>query len=179
MAVPTQMRSFPFARLAACAALAMLACVPVAQAGVYKWVDANGKVTYSDVPPPEQGKAKRVEDKMSVYTPPAEDKRPADPEAGLRARVANLEQDVARARGASQDQRRAAEERARLEYDRCVRDRRTDCDDPLRGTSPGAGMGSTVVFVPTVHTQRPIVPTLPVVTPPAPQLRLPALMPGR
>jgi hypothetical protein len=160
-------------------AAGLLSLGAAAQAGVYKWVDANGKVTYSDVPPPEQGKAKRVEDKMSVYTPPSEAKRQADPDASLRSRVASLEQDVARARGASQDQRRAAEERARLEYDRCVRDRRIDCDDPLRGTSPGAGMGSTVVFVPTVRNQRPIVPTLPVAPPAAPQLRLPALMPSR
>ena len=172
-------RTHLHAVLAAAAWMALGAAGTSVQAGVYKWVDANGKVTYSDVPPPEQGKAKRVEDKMSVYTPPSEVKRQADPDASLRSRVASLEQDVARARGASQDQRRAAEERARLEYDRCVRDRRTDCDDPLRGTSPGAGMGSTVVFVPTVRMQRPIVPTLPVVTPPSPQLRLPALMPGR
>lgn len=171
------MRSrIPLRSVLAAALLALAAAA--AQAGVYKWVDANGKVTYSDTPPPDQGKAKLVEDKMSVYTPPAEEKRTADPDARWRSRVASLEQDVARARGNAQDQRRAAEDRSRMEYERCVRDRRTDCEDVLRGLAPGSSSSpvGTVVFVPTVRNQRPIVPTLPVATPPAPQLRLPALM---
>ena len=35
--------------------LLLLLCLPVYAAQVYKWVDANGKVHYSDKPPPKSG----------------------------------------------------------------------------------------------------------------------------
>jgi hypothetical protein len=48
------------------AALLFAAAVP-ARAEVYKWVDENGKVTYSNVRPPgAAGKAEAVEEKISV-----------------------------------------------------------------------------------------------------------------
>ncbi|MCS6786113.1 MAG: DUF4124 domain-containing protein [Thiobacillaceae bacterium] len=40
------------AALAGC--LALLVAGPAAHAGVYKWTDAQGRVHYSDVPPPQQ-----------------------------------------------------------------------------------------------------------------------------
>lgn len=44
-------RSFPFSALASLVALAGLLSAPVASATLYKWVDANGRVVYSDQPP--------------------------------------------------------------------------------------------------------------------------------
>lgn len=48
-----------FAALAACAAGMLLAAGPAA-AVLYKWVDANGRVSYSDQPPPGNVKAEIV-----------------------------------------------------------------------------------------------------------------------
>lgn len=56
---------------AACIALALAA--PAAAGELYKWVDDNGVVNYSNAPPPKTkgGKpATVVEDRTSVYTPP-------------------------------------------------------------------------------------------------------------
>ena len=47
-------------------ALVVAAALP-AQAGVYKWVDENGKVTYTDKPPPRAaGRVEAVEERISV-----------------------------------------------------------------------------------------------------------------
>jgi type IV secretory pathway VirB10-like protein len=48
-----------FATLAACAAGVLLAAGPAA-AVLYKWIDANGRVSYSDQPPPGNVKAEIV-----------------------------------------------------------------------------------------------------------------------
>ena len=48
------------------AALLLAAALPV-QAEVYKWVDENGRITYTNVPPPgAAGRAEAVEEKISV-----------------------------------------------------------------------------------------------------------------
>ena len=52
--------------------LTFLAAVPAGAAELYRWVDENGTVNYSNTPPPKthQGKpATVVEDRLSVYTP--------------------------------------------------------------------------------------------------------------
>ncbi len=49
------------------AALLIAAAALPVQAEVYKWVDEKGKVTYTNVPPPDTaGKAEPVEEKISV-----------------------------------------------------------------------------------------------------------------
>jgi hypothetical protein len=56
---------------AACIALALAA--PAAAGELYKWVDENGVVNYSNTPPPKTKSGKPptiVEDRTSVYTPP-------------------------------------------------------------------------------------------------------------
>ena len=53
-------------------ALALLAHGPAAGAELYKWVDENGVVNYSNTPPPKTPAGKPpsvVEDTISVYTP--------------------------------------------------------------------------------------------------------------
>ena len=52
--------------------LALLAAAPAAGAELYRWVDENGTVNYSNSPPPKASKGKPatlVEDRLSVYTP--------------------------------------------------------------------------------------------------------------
>jgi hypothetical protein len=50
----------------------LLASAPAAGAELYKWVDENGVVNYSNTPPPKTRTGKPptvVEDRLSVYTP--------------------------------------------------------------------------------------------------------------
>jgi len=56
--------------LRASAVFLIVLCATAAQAGVYKWTDAQGKVHYGDVPPPEQ-----KTDKLNVQpaTEPSDD----------------------------------------------------------------------------------------------------------
>jgi glutaredoxin len=41
-------------------ALLLLFCAPNSQAELYKWIGPNGKVTYSDMPPPESSKQAKL-----------------------------------------------------------------------------------------------------------------------
>ena len=50
--------------------LAVAACTLPAAAGVYKWTDAQGRVHYSDSPPPDQ-KAAQVKIKVNSISGPA------------------------------------------------------------------------------------------------------------
>lgn len=50
--------------------LAVAACTLPATAGVYKWTDAQGRVHYSDSPPPDQ-KAAQVKIKVNSISGPA------------------------------------------------------------------------------------------------------------
>jgi hypothetical protein len=60
----------PYLRFLPRAAL-LLALTPAAEAQLYKWVDENGVVNYSNTPPPKTTakKVTLVEDTISVYTP--------------------------------------------------------------------------------------------------------------
>lgn len=51
-------------------AAALCAAIPV-HAQVHKWVDANGKVQYSDQPPPGQAGVQKLRIEKSVAVPPA------------------------------------------------------------------------------------------------------------
>lgn len=63
------------APLAACAALILLLGLP-AQAAMYKWVDKDGGVVYSEMPPPDAGSAT-----MIAPPPPPPDTRAGDDSA--------------------------------------------------------------------------------------------------
>src|SRR4051794_23228290 len=57
--------------LQAAVCLVCVAALP-AQAQVYKWVDANGKVQYSDAPPPAVKKTEVVKGAMTASKPAAD-----------------------------------------------------------------------------------------------------------
>ncbi len=64
----------------ACALLAVVASTPASADVVYKWVDADGNIHYSDRPPTTEGKVLSIEQTVSgKHTAPAE--RPAAPPA--------------------------------------------------------------------------------------------------
>ncbi len=72
------------AALALAAATLLLATVP-ATAALYKWVDANGRVTYSDQPPPGNVKAETVSAPATAANPEAV-REMANQEAELKKR---------------------------------------------------------------------------------------------
>ena len=90
-------RSLPLATTAG--AVLVLAAAPAA-ADLYRWVDAKGVVNYSNVPPPQSVKAKRIaetEPTVSVI-PPREDRAErlqAAREAALLRRIEQLEEELA------------------------------------------------------------------------------------
>lgn len=113
------------ARLLLAAALA--AALPALAADTYKWVDERGVVTYSNTPPPATGKQPNkvdaVGDRMTVYTPD-ERLRQAIQSAGERkANPAATSPVVSRTTRTVPNA--AAQQSA---YERCVAQRRTDCD---------------------------------------------------
>ncbi len=158
--------------------LLMLICVlsgvSEVRAEVYKWVDDHGVVTYSGTPP-----ADRAATRIRSNLPPQGDLTNAaistghdsSDASGLKKRISRLEQDLEAMREAKYAaDRRAAEtaakeqEQRKLAYERCLADRRTDCDvsqeGPLWGVRsvarvrPGPGLPShaspTIRPVPTM-----------------------------
>jgi hypothetical protein len=123
---------------AALLAAALAAAMP-AGAQTYKWVDERGGVTYSNTPPPADGKkAKKfdaVAERVSVYTPDSQliEAMKADPARD--AKVAGLEREL---KATKQSNAEAAKEARRdAAYERCVSQRRVDCES-LRSGSPAA-----------------------------------------
>ena len=72
-------------------ALSLLLLAPLAQAQVYRWVDANGKTVFSDRPPPG-AKAERLT--LRGGSAPATSGGPANVTASGPAASGKLEQDV-------------------------------------------------------------------------------------
>lgn len=82
-------------------ALAALATLGTpAHAEVYKWVDANGRVQFSDKPPPDQKGVKQVDIKNT--TPSAENKAAAEQRAAA-DRNRNQQSDQAKSAAAKPD----------------------------------------------------------------------------
>ena len=120
----------------------VLASPLVALAQVYKWTDDKGVVNYSSTPPDNRKSQKLDEDKGRVSTIEAQDFSKTDAarrEQALKERVDRLEQDAQRNRQAATAQEFAAVEAQRQWRERCIADRRTDCDDPYAagGYDPG------------------------------------------
>jgi hypothetical protein len=149
--------------------LALVASMP-ARAEMYKWVDENGVVNYSNEPPksvPAQKLTPVPQGRISIYQTregaPAAARQPsraagsastgasAPPAAALRDRIDSLERQLEQQR-----QQDAAEaERRRRAYEECVRDHGVDCD-----RFASTGLSPTVVFAPA---RRPaLIPTVPV-----------------
>jgi len=112
---------------------AALAAAPAAYGQVYKWVDERGVVNYSSTPPENRKSQKLDEDKGRVSTIEAPDLSKADAarrEQALKDRVDRLEQDAIRDRQIAANQEAASAEAYRQWRERCIADRRTDCDGP-------------------------------------------------
>lgn len=140
--------SFRLALLAA----ALVAAMP-ASAEMYKWVDDNGVVTYSNTPPTarQPKKIEAVPERVSVYTPDAELSKAMSPEAKRDAKISKLEKQLEaerRARqSATQAHRATPTERQSAAYERCVADRGVDCDAIRNGASASYGAGYPYVVV--------------------------------
>src|SRR5690348_16305330 len=115
--------------LASAVAALIFATAP-AFAQVYKWVDDKGVVNYSTEVPPNRTstvldpKATRI----SVYPPEDALKRGSASERSLSEKIDRLERKLDAERYAPQ---RMADEQTQVvddRYDRCLRDRRVDCD---------------------------------------------------
>lgn len=120
-----------------------------AGAQMYKWVDERGVVSYSNSPPPNAGKAAKVdvvEDRVSVYTPDRLiNQAMAEEAANARDAKTTKKKPESEPKKPSKtaDPDDAAQKQARLksEYDRCVSERRVECDTILSGNPSPASSG--------------------------------------
>ena len=127
-----------------------------AHAQIYKWVDEAGKTHYSDTAPMDGKRPDTVSDRISVYAPdPALLARAAAPtDPALSNRVDGLERQLHAERLAQawqQAELASFTQASQSVYERCVAERRVDCD-AYGGTMPYAG---PIAVVPVRH-RRPI-----------------------
>src|SRR6266705_6587555 len=120
-----------------------------AHAQIYKWVDEAAKTHYSDTAPVGRKKIDTVADRISVYAPDptllARAAAPAAPDPALSDRVDRLERQLHAERLARQQYELAS--LAQAAYERCLSERRVDCDG-YGGTMPYAG---PIAVVPVRH----------------------------
>jgi hypothetical protein len=121
--------------------VAALAAAPAAYGQVYKWTDDKGVTNYSSTPPDNNRKSQKLdEDKGRVSTIEAQDVSKGDAarrEQALKDRVDRLEQDAQRNRQTAAAQDAMSAEAYRQWRERCIADRRTDCDNPAGAYDPG------------------------------------------
>lgn len=142
---------------------AFLVAVP-AFAQVYKWVDENGMTNYSGKPPTEVKagtKLDTVPEKITVYTPDkalvqAMQARAQRTEPALSDRIDRLERQLLAERQARQQAAAVQAGGAQTVYERCLAERRVDCDD--FGGYPRDG---PVVFASSRNRPAPFIPTVP------------------
>src|SRR6266550_7752591 len=137
--------------------LIMLVAAGQAHAQIYKWVDEAGKTHYSDQAPAGGKKLDTVADRISVYAPdPALLTRAAAtavPDPALSNRVDRLERQLHSerlARAQQQAELAGFTQASQSAYERCVSERRVDCD--AYGGAPYAG---PIAVVPLRH-RRPV-----------------------
>ncbi len=142
--------------LTAVGTLLLLLATPLGWADIYKWVDARGKVTYSNVPPPEVA-AERVPEgtgRVSTYSPVVPiDKGDSGEVRQLQERVAQLERDTealrqARAASPAPAQVTPDAQQLRDRRERCIAERRVDCDRPDLENTNDAAAGDAVAVAP-------------------------------
>jgi len=138
-------------------AILLAATGGTAYAQIYKWVDEAGKTHYSDQAPAGGKKLDTVADRISVYAPdPALLTRAAAtavPDPALSNRVDRLERQLHAerlARAQQQAELAAFTQASQTAYERCVSERRVDCD--AYGGAPYAG---PIAVVPLRH-RRPV-----------------------
>ena len=113
-------------------------------AQVYKWVDGNGVTHYSDQAPAE-GKPVAIPEKLSVYSqsPYYQPVAYSRGDPILNGRIEALERQL-RAERESRESVAAAQAQAALAaYERCLAERRVDCDE-YSGFYPPYGWGGPV-----------------------------------
>ena len=138
-------------------AILLAATGGTAYAQIYKWVDEAGKTHYSDQAPAGGKKPDTVADRISVYAPdPALLARAAAtaaaPDPALSNRVDRLERQLHAerlARAQQQTELAAFTQASQSVYERCVSERRVDCDN---GITPYVG---PIAVVPVRH-RRPV-----------------------
>src|SRR5213594_1286813 len=135
----------------------LAAAVGPAHAQIYKWVDEAGKTHYSDTAPMDGKKPDTVTDRISVYAPDPLLARAAatpGPDPALSNRLDGLERQLHAerlARAQQQAELASFTQASQSVYERCVAERRVDCDG-YGGTIPYAG---PIAVVPVRH-RRPI-----------------------
>jgi hypothetical protein len=139
---------------------ALLAAPPVA-AQLYKWVDENGVTNYSNQPPANPKAAKNlrpVEDRLSVYSPDEgltqaidDARQKSQQRQSQRARIDNLETQLQDERRVREQATAAAARETQLAYEKCVADRRVDCNAIYAGYPP---YDPPVVIIPNQHRRR-------------------------
>jgi hypothetical protein len=140
------------ARLVVVLAGALLASPAGAQ--MYKWVDDKGVTNYGNAPPDNARNVEKVEERVS--TVPGQ-KPEAQPGGGGAAKQASPE--------AQQRAQPAAGSDAAAARERCIAERRVDCDDPARAALPEPGGYPYVVSPP----PRPVTPGRPGAPKPGPR----------
>ena len=119
---------------------AALVAAPATYGQVYKWTDDKGVTNYSSTPPDNRKSQKLDEDKGRVSTIEAYDASKSDAarrEQALKDRMDRLEQDAQRNRQTAAAQDAMSAEAYRQWRERCIADRRTDCDNPTGWYDPG------------------------------------------
>jgi len=136
----------------------LAAAVGPAHAQIYKWVDAAGKTHYSDTAPMDGKKPGTVTDRISVYAPDpallARAAATAGPDPVLSDKVDRLERQLHAERLARTQQQvelASLTQASQSAYERCVSERRVDCD-AYGGSMP---YGGPIAVVPVRH-RRPI-----------------------
>jgi len=117
-------------------ALAAAALASSAAAQTYKWTDENGTTNYGAKPPANARNVQQLDDtKSRVSTVPGlkPEAIQAEKDQATQRKIDGLERDLeAQRRETAAAQSRAATDAQWRE--RCLADRRVDCDDPSRGT---------------------------------------------
>lgn len=116
----------------------LAAAVGPAHAQIYKWVDAAGKTHYSDTAPMDGKKPDTVTDRISVYAPAPALLARAAPDPALSNRLDGLERQLQTerlARAQQQAELASLTQASQSVYERCVLERRVDCDG-YGGTMP-------------------------------------------
>lgn len=142
-------RISPVARAVLLCATLAAACPAGAQ--MYKWVDERGQVSYSNTPPPDaaQKKVVTVPERLSVYTPDAELNHALSAEGRREAKAESLRRQLEAQRAAHRTPPlNDLAARTAAAYERCIADRRIDCEAIRLGTNGDPMYGYTGYYGP-------------------------------
>lgn len=140
---------------------------PVA-AQTYKWTDESGTTNYGAKPPANARNVQKLdESKSRVSTVPGlqPEALQAEKDRAMQRKIDGLERDLEAQRRETADARSAASSETQWR-ERCIADRRIDCDDPSRGTFEYGLDPNWYPYYPyPVYPSRPVKPVRPVPRP--------------